>query len=124
MHPLRRERAVAAKAHLLRRAGFLDVGEEDVFTRFLDHYTAAFVVDDPSGLSVPADAFSIVMVPGRQVALYPIRGSRLATFFLHKDRRRLAGLTHAGAAKELRRVYGDLDWVVPAVLTRCDPAHL
>jgi 2-polyprenyl-6-methoxyphenol hydroxylase-like FAD-dependent oxidoreductase len=66
----------------------------------------------------------MMTVPGRQVALYPIRGGRLATFFLHKDRRRLAGLTRAGAAKELRRVYGDLDWVVPAVLTRCDPAHL
>ena len=105
----------------LRRLAF---GPEDAFTRFLDHYTAAFVVDDASGLDVPTDAFSMMTVPGRQVGLYPIRGGRLATFFLHKDRRRLGSLMPGDAADELRRVYGNLDWVVPALLARCDPARL
>ena len=99
-------------------------GSEKTFTRFLGHYTAAFIIDDPSGLSVPTDAFSMMTVPGRQVALYPIRGGRLATFFLHRDRRRLAGLNRFAAAEELRRMYGDLDWVVPTLLARCDPACL
>ena len=97
-------------------------GSENTFTRFLGHYTAAFIIDDPSGLSVPTDAFSMMTVPGRQVALYPIPavGSHL---FLHRDRRRLAGLDRFAAAEELRRMYG-YNRVVPTILARCDPAGL
>jgi len=102
----------------------LAFGAEERFARFLDHYTAAFIVDDPSGLAVPSDAFSLLTVPGCQVGVYPIRGGRLATFFLHKDRRRLGTLTTVAAAAELRRAYQTLDWIVPELLARCDPARL
>jgi 2-polyprenyl-6-methoxyphenol hydroxylase-like FAD-dependent oxidoreductase len=102
----------------------LTFGIEESFARFLNHYTAAFIVDDTSGLPVPSDAFSLMTVPGRQVGVYPIRGGRLATFFMHKDHRRLGALTTVGAVEELRRAYRTLDWIVPELLARCDPECL
>ncbi len=102
----------------------LAFGTEESFARFLDHYTAAFIVDDPSGLPVASDVFSLMTVPGCQVGVYPIRGGRLATFFLHKDHRRLGALTTVAAVDELRRAYRTLDWIVPELLVRCNPECL
>jgi len=91
-------------------------GEEARFSRFLGYYTAAFIVDDPARLPIPGDAFSTMTVPGRQVAVYPIRGGRLATFFVHKAQRVIDDFSRTSMEKELRTVYGDLDSIVPSLL--------
>jgi 2-polyprenyl-6-methoxyphenol hydroxylase-like FAD-dependent oxidoreductase len=89
--------------------------------RLLGCRAAAFVLDAvPAGLA-SLDDFITLNVPGRQVAVYPIRAGRLATFFLHRTARRggaEATSPETGRA-ELRAVYGDLGWIVPELLDRC-----
>jgi 2-polyprenyl-6-methoxyphenol hydroxylase-like FAD-dependent oxidoreductase len=93
----------------------LQFGDGGRFVRSLGYHAAAFILEQrPAELSSAAD-FTTLSVPGRQVAVYPIRGDRLATFFLHRSsepapRRRLEQLT------TLRQVYGDLAWIVPKLL--------
>lgn len=99
----------------IRRQAF---GDEDRFLRFLGYDTAAFILDDVAGLDVPRDAFSTLTVAHRQVAVYPIRDGRLATFFVHETSRTLGTLSREQIDAELRRVYSDLDWVVPELLQR------
>jgi 2-polyprenyl-6-methoxyphenol hydroxylase-like FAD-dependent oxidoreductase len=97
------------------RVRSLAFGAEARFARFLGYTAAAFFLDDtPPG--VLRDAFTTLTAPGRQVAVYPIRDGRLATFFVHRAGRRSAAGSPAAARDELRQVYGDLGWVVPALL--------
>ena len=94
-------------------------GGEDRFERFLGYHTAAAILDEPL-IKAPADAFSILTEPRRQVGVYPIRGGRMASFFVHAAGHGLKDRTTAAARRELRAVYGDLDWLVPELLERCD----
>ncbi|MBI3972875.1 MAG: FAD-dependent monooxygenase [Chloroflexi bacterium] len=96
----------------------LALGKEAEFARSLGYYTAAFVLDSPPLRGLPPDAFSTLTEPGRQVAIYPIRGDRLATFFIHKADRALDDFSAEAARAALRRVYGDMNWVVPELLDR------
>lgn len=103
----------------VRRLAF---GPEERFARFIGCYTAAFILDSlPDGLHDPA-AFTTLSVRKRQVAVYPIRGGRLATFFLHRAEHPLEDLSRESALRELRTVYGGLDWLVPELLERCAQA--
>jgi 2-polyprenyl-6-methoxyphenol hydroxylase-like FAD-dependent oxidoreductase len=65
------------------------------------------------------DAFYTLTVPGRQVAIYPIRGGRLATFFIHRANRVLDYFSTETARRELHAVYGGMAWIVPQLLERC-----
>jgi 2-polyprenyl-6-methoxyphenol hydroxylase-like FAD-dependent oxidoreductase len=94
-------------------------GEEGRFSRFLGYYTAAFILADRPR-AVRPDALYTLTVPGRQVGVYPIRGERVATFFFHKAQRPVPDFSVETAVRELRTVYGGLDWVVPELLERCD----
>ena len=87
------------------------------FLRPLGYEMAAFIIDRPVA-RVPRNLFVTMTRPGRQISVYPIRGERLASFFLHTSRvnHRASG-QHACDA--LERVYGDLDWVVPGLLACC-----
>jgi 2-polyprenyl-6-methoxyphenol hydroxylase-like FAD-dependent oxidoreductase len=96
----------------------LAFGEERCFSRSLGYYTAAFVVDDPGMRESLGDAFYTLTVPGRQVAIYPIRGGRLAAFFIHRASRALADFGEKSARRELREEYGGMDWIVPELLAR------
>jgi 2-polyprenyl-6-methoxyphenol hydroxylase-like FAD-dependent oxidoreductase len=98
----------------------LAFGDEEQFTRFLGYYTAAFVLEDWPAGHCATDALSTLTVPGRQVAVYPIRGGKLATFFIYKAHRRVADFSPGSAARELRAAYAGLGWIVPALLERCD----
>jgi 2-polyprenyl-6-methoxyphenol hydroxylase-like FAD-dependent oxidoreductase len=98
----------------------LAFGEEQQFVRQLGYHTAAFVVDDAATQGEIGNAFATLTVPGRQVALYPLRGGKVATFWVHRSD---AVITDATAAvRELREVYGGLGWLVPKVLDRADEA--
>lgn len=91
-------------------------GEESRFIRFLGFRTAAFILDEvPPALS-GTDAFATLAVPNRQVGAYPVRGGRLATFFLHRAEHPAKSVAKGPALDELRAVYGNLDWVVPELL--------
>lgn len=92
-------------------------GDEKQFLRFLGFYTSAYIL--PSAVpGMRTDEFRIVTVPGKQAGVYPIRGGRTATYFVHRADRSVEDFSRASAEQELRRVYGDLGWVVPELLNR------
>jgi 2-polyprenyl-6-methoxyphenol hydroxylase-like FAD-dependent oxidoreductase len=63
------------------------------------------------------DAFYMLTAPGRQVAVYPIRGGRLATLFLYRAQRTPSEqLSKEVARRELSVVYGGMGWIVPQLL--------
>ncbi len=90
-------------------------GDESRFSRYLGYHTAAFIYKDEAAVSDLGNRFRIMALPGRQVGFYPIRGGKVAAFFAHvaKD----PALPDDPLA-ELRRVYGDLGWLVPRSLER------
>lgn len=97
----------------------LAFGKEGSFSRFLGFYTAAFVVDNLDTSEDLRDAFYTLTVPKRQVAVYPIRGDRLATFFIHGAGRRLGDFSPRTVRDELHRAYGEMGWIVPNLLEQC-----
>jgi len=92
-------------------------GPEQRFLRYLGFHTAAYVVEDPRLSETVADAFHTLTVPGRQAALYPIRGGKTATFFVH---RAADAPGDDASCATLREVYGGMGWVVPELLERCN----
>jgi 2-polyprenyl-6-methoxyphenol hydroxylase-like FAD-dependent oxidoreductase len=97
----------------VRRLAF---GEEPQFARFVGCYTAAFIiVRHPQAFGV-TDAFVTLTVPGRQVAVYPIRGGALAAFFVHRSARRGDVFSRQAILDELRDAYGHMRWLVPELL--------
>ncbi len=103
---------------VVRRLAF---GGPERFERFLGYHTAAAILDDPP-TDAPGDAFSILTEPKRQVGIYPIRGGRMASFFVHRADRRLEDRASAAARSELHAAYGDLGWLVPELLRRSERA--
>jgi len=70
----------------------LAFGGERSFSRSLGYLAAAFIVDEPALWGGFRDAFFYTLTaPERQVAVYPVHGGRLATFFIHKSHRMLGG---------------------------------
>jgi len=91
-------------------------GAEERCARFLGCYAAGYVLRTAPPDVAGNDAFVTLSVPRRQVAVYPLRGGGVATFFLHRVSGRSLDRRRASAVRELCAVYGDLDWVVPALL--------
>ncbi len=75
-------------------------------------------MDDPALWGGFRDAFYTLAVRERQVAVYPVHGGRLATFFIHKSHRMAEGFGAESARRELREVYGEMGWIVPTLLER------
>lgn len=94
----------------------LTFGPEHEYLIPLGYDAAAFILDQPPRGFAHTDAFSMLGVPDRQVAVYPIRGGRLATFFIHRTGRPPLPVDEAEASRQLRTVYGDLHWIVPDLL--------
>ena len=88
------------------------------FERFLGYHTAAFIVEDPKMRAGVGNALYTLTVPGRQVAVYPIGGDRLATFFVHKAEHRVYDFSPETVEEELHRAYGGMGWIVPELLER------
>jgi 2-polyprenyl-6-methoxyphenol hydroxylase-like FAD-dependent oxidoreductase len=98
----------------------LAFGKEHEFVRQLGYHTAAFVFDDQEMQATIGNAFATLTVPGRQVALYPIRGGRVATFWVHRSDETIVDGSPQAAARELREVFGKLGWLVAKVLDHAD----
>ncbi|WP_043410346.1 FAD-dependent monooxygenase [Archangium violaceum] len=103
----------------VRRLAF---GPEERFARFIGCYTASFILDGPPDGLRDREAFTTLTVPNRQVAVYPIRGGRLATFFIHRAEHPVEDFSRESALRELRTVYRGMDWLVPELLERCEQA--
>lgn len=97
----------------------LAFGTEESFSRSLGYYTAAYIVDDARMREGVGGAFYTLTVPGRQVAVYPISGGRLATFFIHKAEHLLPDFSPQTVRAQLHRAYGGMGWIVPELLERC-----
>ena len=88
-------------------------GMEQRFFRYLGYHTAAFIFENPALAASLNNEFKMLSVPGRQVGFYPLRGGRVASFFVHCARSMT--LPHNKVA-ELRRVYSDLGWLINEAL--------
>lgn len=97
----------------------LAFGPASDFIRPLGYRTLAFVIEDPDLQRRIGDAFCTLTTPDRQVAVYPIRQGRVATFFIHRADGERVDFSLAAARDELRAVYGRLDWIVPELIDRC-----
>ncbi|MEK6248114.1 MAG: FAD-dependent monooxygenase, partial [Planctomycetales bacterium] len=100
----------------------LAFGNEQSFYRYLGYYAAAFILDEPPAGLQCMNVFSTLTVPGRQVGVYPIRAGRLATFFMHKAKERIA--VGADIKHLLQQVYGGMDWIVPELLEQCPSSNI
>lgn len=100
----------------------LAFGEERSFTRFLGYHTGAFILPEIPPELDGGRALYTMNLPGRQVAVYPARDDRLATFFVYQARQVVDAPSAAGACRELGIVYGDLEWIVPRLLEGCGQA--
>jgi 2-polyprenyl-6-methoxyphenol hydroxylase-like FAD-dependent oxidoreductase len=94
----------------------LAFGEERRFARSLGYHTAAYVIDDAALGQEIGPVFATLTVPKRQVAVYPIRGGRVATFWIHRADGPVEAPSRAAALRELRQIYGGLGWLVPRLL--------
>jgi 2-polyprenyl-6-methoxyphenol hydroxylase-like FAD-dependent oxidoreductase len=90
-------------------------GDESRFLRGLGFDTAAFVFNDPTLAQALNNEIKMLTVPGRQVGIYPVPGGGIASIFVH---RAPSPARPANALAELRRVYGDIRWLVPTALER------
>jgi 2-polyprenyl-6-methoxyphenol hydroxylase-like FAD-dependent oxidoreductase len=97
-----------------RRAFF---GADERFERSMGYHTAAFIIEEPPK-GINPNAFYTLTEPLRQVSVYPIRGGRLAAFFIHKASQKPGSLSGEGAKIELRDVYKGMGWIVPELLAR------
>jgi len=99
----------------------LAFGPASDFVRPLGYRTLAFIAD-ANGLGDVADRFATLTTPGRQVAVYPIRQGRVATFFIHRTDDERRDFSRAAALEELTAIYRGLGWIVPALLERAQAA--
>jgi 2-polyprenyl-6-methoxyphenol hydroxylase-like FAD-dependent oxidoreductase len=95
---------------------------EGSFVRELGYHTAAYVFDDPQLRAELGSAFVTMSVPGKQVGAYPIRGGRVATFWIHRAAARITDSSAVAAADELRTEYSSLGWLVPRLLAHIGDA--
>ena len=99
-------------------------GEEKHFSRFMGYYTAAFILDHPPKSLAAYDAFYTLTAPERLVGVYPIRGDRLATFFVFKVQHPVNDYSFETAEKELHNAYDEIGWIVPELLTQCESSSM
>jgi 2-polyprenyl-6-methoxyphenol hydroxylase-like FAD-dependent oxidoreductase len=96
-------------------------GPDEHFTRFLGCYSLAFILQrTPQGLR--RDAFVTMSMPGRQVAVHPLRGGRLAVLFVYRIDRPVEEFGRDAALGELRKAFGSAGWFVPELLARAEEA--
>ena len=95
-------------------------GPEETFFHYLAYHTAAFVFDDAEVEAALGNRVWMMSVPGREVGLYAIRGGRVAAFFIHASTN---PERPENPVAELRHVYGDLNWLVPAALAGAERAR-
>lgn len=95
-------------------------GEERRFERRLGYHTAAFILAQSPQSFALDNAFYTMTVPGRQFGVYPIRGDRVATYFVHKADLPIKDFSSGAARAELRKTYGEFKWIVPEILEQSE----
>ncbi|HUI75601.1 MAG TPA: FAD-dependent monooxygenase [Candidatus Acidoferrum sp.] len=95
-------------------------GEESRFSRFLGYNTAAFLLPSVR-VPISPDAFSTLTVPGRQFGLYPVRGGKLATYFVYRAENPPKHLRGEAAIEELRSAFSDVGWILPTLFEHIEP---
>jgi 2-polyprenyl-6-methoxyphenol hydroxylase-like FAD-dependent oxidoreductase len=91
-------------------------GMEQQFFRYLGYHTAAYTFEDQALRRELQGSFQNITVPDREAGFYPIRGEKVAAFFVHRTAHQVLPLSPHEA---LESVYGDLGWLVPAALRHC-----
>lgn len=69
---------------ILSRVRELILGAEQPFFRYLGFHTAAYVFEDRELRRELEGDFRMLSVPYREVGLYPSRGGKVASFFVHR----------------------------------------
>lgn len=90
-------------------------GGEERFIHPMGYQTIAYTFNRTNAFTEIKDTFDTITETGRQVSLYPIRGDRLATFFMFTktgDR----PLSHEQGMIQLREHFGDMEWVIPEII--------
>lgn len=99
----------------------LAFGKESRFVRDLGYVAAAFIIDEPpEAFGIGHDVITL-NAAGRQVAVYPIRATRVATFFLRQSSGRLKA-SPLSARQELDAHYRAFGWFVPRLLRASESA--
>jgi 2-polyprenyl-6-methoxyphenol hydroxylase-like FAD-dependent oxidoreductase len=89
-------------------------GDGTLWGRSLGYDRAAFVFKDATVRDRLAGKLTTLSVPGRHVALCPLRRNRVAAVLIHRTTR--VAHRKVAASQRLEQVYGNLDWCVPSVL--------
>lgn len=88
-------------------------GDGGLWSRALGYDTAAFVFEDKDVRRRLGGALTVLSVPGRHIVLCPLRCGKIAATLVHRS----TSVTPPGdPRKHLKRVHGDLEWCIPAVL--------
>ncbi|RLQ92293.1 FAD-dependent monooxygenase [Falsibacillus albus] len=99
----------------VRRLAF---GEEEKFVHSMGYQTAAYTFEKTPEFNDISRTFDTITEPGRQVSIYPIRGDRMATFFLYSKQGSVRHHSHEEGIKELKKHFGDMGWVIPDTLQK------
>jgi 2-polyprenyl-6-methoxyphenol hydroxylase-like FAD-dependent oxidoreductase len=87
-------------------------GPESEFERFLGYYVSCGVIGN---FLSTTDAFMTRQEPGKQASIYPMRGNKLATFFIFKSERQ-GRLTRKDQQVMLEDVFCDMGWTIQQAL--------
>lgn len=88
-------------------------GDGGLWSRVLGYDTSAFVFEDAGLRERLNGRFTILSVPGRNIALYPLRSGKLAASFVHRTSSMVGPRS---PVEQLQVVFGDLQWCVPELL--------
>ena len=85
-------------------------GDGGLWSRVLGYDTSAFVFEDAHLRQRLDGELTILSVPGRSIALYPLRSGKLAASFVHRTS---SMVVSRSPVEQLELVFGDLRWCVP-----------
>lgn len=94
-------------------------GGESQFENYLGYIVTCSIIDNFLG---DTRAFYTHLEPGKQAAVYAIRGDRLATFFIFQSPRlHLHGRSQQFGA--VKSEFGGMGWIVPTLLDKMETAE-
>ena len=94
----------------------LAFGKASKYTQFLGYHALAFFVTDPEVTGQTQNTVYTMTIPGKQVSIYPVRGNRRATLFLHRRAQPSSDFSNTAGLAELRRTYHGMGWIIPRLL--------
>ncbi|UOQ45885.1 FAD-dependent oxidoreductase [Halobacillus salinarum] len=98
-------------------------GDHKNYIKYMGYYTAAYVIENSGMYKELSDAFYSLSSPDLQASVYPIRGNRLATFYLYKAPKKDKHLSGAAAKDELKAQFKQMGWIVPEMLDKAGTSN-